>query len=66
MMDGFTAGLTVFVLWSGLMFTVGHYFPQADLARDCTKTGQMTVSRVVFECKPVGMIVDGRRMEINQ
>lgn len=65
-MDGFTAGLLFWVATLMAAYTLGHYMPQDELGKACTQTNQMIVRSTVYDCKPVGVIVNGKRMELTQ
>lgn len=62
-MDGFTVGLMIWVFTLSLAFTAGRYMPLGDVAQEINTKGEVIIRKTVYQCKPVALQVDGRRVE---
>ena len=63
-MDGFTA---VVLIWGATLiaaFSVGKWAPQAKLGADCAQKNEMVISGKIYQCKPVAVFVDGKRVSL--
>ena len=63
-MDSFTA---VVMVWAGTLviaFFAGRHVPMADVVQTCTNKGEIVIQGKVLKCKPVAVMVDGKRMSI--
>lgn len=63
-MDGFTAVLMLWVLTLAAAFGAGRYLPMGDVAHDINTKGEIEIRKTIYQCKPVALQVDGRRLEI--
>ena len=63
-MDGFYA----FCIWTfvtcAAAFGAGRYLPMGDVAQEINTKGEIIIRKTVYQCKPVALQVDGRRVEI--
>ena len=63
-MEGFYA----FIIWTcvtcSAAFGLGRYLPLGDVAQDINNKGEIIIRKTVYQCKPVALQVDGRRVEI--
>lgn len=62
-MEGFYA----FCIWTFVTcvasFGAGRYLPLGDVAQDINTKGEVIIRKTVYQCKPVALQVDGRRVE---
>lgn len=65
-MDGFTAGLMFFVICLCGAFALGTWNASPDMAEKCNKQGEITIRAVVYECKAVAGIINGKRVELSK
>lgn len=63
-MDGFTTGLIFWLFTLSLAFTAGRYLPMGDVAQEINTKGEIEIRKTIYQCKPVALQVDGRRLEI--
>ena len=63
-------GVYLFFGWTFLVasiaFGVGRCTPATDIRNDCGLTGETVIRNTVIKCKPIGSIVDGRRVEFKE
>lgn len=64
-MGSFEAGAFVVLMILYGMFCLGQWTKAPDFAHDCNQHGQFTVRGVVFQCKPVAAMVNGKRVELS-
>ncbi|MNF39599.1 hypothetical protein D3C85_1293070 [compost metagenome] len=63
-MDGFTAVLLLWLFTLSLAFGAGRYLPMGDVAQEINTKGEIEIHKTIYQCKPVALQVDGRRLEI--
>lgn len=65
-MDGFTA---VVILWIATLcaaFFAGQYLPLQEVINDCGTKGEIQIRSTFIQCKPVAVLVAGKREKIHE
>ena len=63
-MEGFYAFCIWTIVTCGLAIGAGRFMPLGDVAQDINNKGEVVIRNTVYQCKPVAVQVEGRRVEI--
>lgn len=65
-MDGFTAGLILWISTLCAAFFAGQYLPLQGVIDDCGTKGEIQIRSTFIQCKPVAVLVAGKRESIRE
>jgi hypothetical protein len=65
-MDGLTAVVLLWIATVLAAFAVGKWAPQADLAAECASKNEIVISGKIYQCRPIAVYIDGKRVELRE
>lgn len=65
-MDGFTAVVILWVATLCAAFFAGQYMPLTEVVKDCGTKGESQIRSTFIQCKPVAVLVAGKRESIRE